>query len=78
MKKLATLLFSFLLVFVDLKVAEHYHEGYKFHQDCELCIIQHQPQHKKDVKLQLRIEGPVLKNTGGEHYEKSCAFAIYL
>ena len=60
MRKLATLLLSFLLVFADYKTAEHHHEDHQFHHDCELCIIQHQPQHKEDVKLQPRLESPVL------------------
>jgi hypothetical protein len=60
MKKFATLLLSFLLVFVDYKTAEHHHEDHQFHQDCGLCIIQHKPQHKEDVKLQPRLESPIL------------------
>jgi hypothetical protein len=60
MKKLATLLLTLLLVFVDFKTAEHHHEDHQFHHDCELCIIQHQPQHKEDVKLQPRLESFVL------------------
>ena len=57
MKKLAfSALLSLLLLLLDFSVAHHHHEDHGFHTDCQLCLVQHQPQHKEDVKYELNLK----------------------
>ena len=57
MKKLAfSALLSLLLLLLDFSIAQHHHEDHEFHTDCQLCLVQHQPQHKEDVKYELNLK----------------------
>ena len=57
MKKLAfSALLSLLLLVLDFSIAHHHHEDHGFHTDCQLCLVQHQPQHKEDVKVELNLK----------------------
>ncbi|WP_155991115.1 hypothetical protein [Thermocrinis jamiesonii] len=60
MKLLTHFILILLLLVLDFKASEHHHEDLQYHHDCELCIVQHQPQHTNDVNLELTFHFPTI------------------